>query len=79
LCVAERPPRNEQRQYRPDDGDFHACQDESGEEQHQQIALTCCCVDSDGLRAHWLSTILQDCVVASNPTFFAVLLCLRKM
>jgi hypothetical protein len=36
-------------------------------------------MDGDGLRAHWLPTILQECGAASNSPFFAVFLCMSKI
>jgi hypothetical protein len=36
-------------------------------------------MDGDGLRAHWLPTILQECSAASNSPFFATFLYMRSI
>src|SRR5580658_9776143 len=70
LRIVERPTCYKLRHQRTCERDLEAGQNESGKQQHQQVALAGCSVDGDGLRAHWLSTILQDCGAASNPVFF---------
>jgi hypothetical protein len=72
LGIVKRPARNELRHQRAGESDLDTGQDESGEKQHQQIAPVCGDGNGDGLRAHWLSTILQEGDPLSNSTFFAV-------
>jgi hypothetical protein len=69
LRIVERPARNELRHQRAGERDLDTGQNESGKKQDQQIALAGCDVYGDGVRAHWLSTILQDCSAASNRAF----------